>query len=55
MRQDRERRIRALECAYRQKHDPPKLEVIRPGDGWVRLKWGDWVSKPILEDLYDAI
>lgn len=31
-----------------------KLEVIRR-DGWARLKFGGWTSKPIPEDLYDAI
>lgn len=47
-------RIKALECAYKQKHDPPKLEVIRR-DGWVWLKWGHLLIKPIKEELYDAI
>lgn len=48
-------RIRVLECLAKRKYNPPKLEVIRLGDGWVRLKWGGWISRPIKESLYDAI
>lgn len=50
------RRIKALECAYTQKRNPPKLEIIRTGDGWVYLKWGNRrAGHPIKESLYDAI
>lgn len=49
-------RIRSLECLAKQKYDPPKLTVIRIGDGWVYLKWGDKrATHPIPEDLYAAI
>lgn len=55
MRQDRNRRIRALECLAKRKHDPPKLTVIKPGDGWAYLYWGSRLVKVLREDLNDAI
>jgi hypothetical protein len=48
------RRIAALECAHKQKHASPRLEVIRPGNGWVYLYWGNQLVKVLSEVLYDA-
>ena len=47
-------RIAALECARKQKYDPPALRIERPGNGWVYMFWGNQLVKVLSEVLYDA-
>lgn len=47
------RRLLALECLTPKKQ--AQLEIIRPGVGWVWIKWGNLTIKPVREDLWDAI